>query len=98
MTETSPIPVRFLSDVPMDVKEHLSTCISLVSKYFANAQNVDVQWEQDPEIEDNWISVEVTIEDEIDRVLDNYDNYTNEWITLIPWHEREQVRLSYNIL
>jgi len=98
LSTPSSIPVTFLTDVPIDIKEPLLTSISLVNKYFANAQNVDVQWEQDPETDEKWISVEVTVEDEIDRVLDNYDNYTSDWIASTPWPEREKIRFSYNIL
>lgn len=91
-------PLLYLVDVPNDVKQHLVKAISLVNKYFIEALTMDVHWEQDPETDEEWIVLEVTIEDKIDQVLEKYDQYSDEWVSSVPWPEREKIRLSYNIL
>ena len=70
----------------------------MVNKHFTDVQTIDVGWEQDPEAEEAWIAVEVTTKDEVDEVLEKYDDYTNEWVSLVPWHKREKIRLSYDII
>ena len=93
-----PRPLVYISDVPNDIKEPLIVAISLVNKHFTDVQTIDVGWEQDPEAEEAWIAVEVTTKDEVDEVLEKYDDYTNEWVSLVPWHKREKIRLSYDII
>ena len=84
-----------------DYKEshHLiSTSINLVKKHFNSVSEIQFMKEHDPETCDQWIVVEVTLADDIDNVLYSYDNYTQEWINMVPEVEQEQVRLSYNII
>ena len=93
-----PRPLVYVFDVTDDIKETLIEAISLANKHFTDVQTIDVRWEQDPEAGENWIAVEVTTKDEVDEVLEKYDNYTNEWVSLVPWNKRERIRLSYDII
>ena len=90
-------PLLYIINVPDDIKEHLLKAVSLVNKHFSDMQTMDVHWEQDPEVGEKWIVIKVTIEDEVDQVLDRYDQYTEEWIASTSWPERERIRFSYNI-
>jgi len=91
-------PLSYIVDVSEDLKEYLMKAISLVYKHFSNVSMVDVQKEQDPETEEEWIVIEATVDEEIEQVLDEYDNYTTEWVSVAPWPERERIRFSYNII
>jgi len=44
------------------------------------------------------LGLEVTLQEHEDQVLAAYDCYTSQWVSTVPWPERQKIRLSYNIL
>lgn len=76
----------------------LRISIELVRKCFPSVDLAYVRHEYDPETEEEWLAVDISVESEIEDVLDRYDIYTRLWISLVPWASREKIRLSYDIL
>ena len=59
---------------------------------------INFSLENDPEIDEEWITLNVTVEGEIEEILDKYDKYTDNFVYEIPWPERDRIRFSYNII
>ena len=84
--------------VDWGIKDYLFIAIDLVKKHFPTFQDISISLEKDQEIDEEWIVLDVTIEGEIEEVLDKYDKYTENFVYEIPWPERERIRFSYNII
>ncbi len=76
---------------------YLQRSIKLVRECFLSIQDVYVEKEQDPETEDEWLVLSTEIEEDIESVLNSYENYTRRYVTLVPWPERNKIRFSYNL-
>ncbi|MBI4641576.1 MAG: hypothetical protein HY731_12830 [Candidatus Tectomicrobia bacterium] len=80
------------------ILQHLLVALDLVEKYFSSIRELHLHYEHDPEIGEEWLVIEVTVQGEVEEVLDNYDTYTDCWVSSVPWADRHKIRLSYNIV
>lgn len=78
--------------------KYLPTAIDLLERRFSSIKDVHMQEGQDPETGEEWLTLNFTIQGQIDEVLDKYDKYTDEWNSLVPWPDREKVRIAYNVI
>jgi len=101
------IPSKFLSQITPEIIEfcsqeritsYLPSAVNSVEKNFPTTTELKIEVEQDPETEEEWIVLNVTIRGEVDEVLDNYDKYVNYWVSTVPWPERQKIRLLYNVI
>lgn len=76
----------------------LSIALYMVKRYFPTAHEARLQVEEDPETEEAKLVLDITIQGEIDEVLASYDAYTSQWVTTVPWPQRDHFRLSYDII
>ncbi|MCG3112568.1 MAG: hypothetical protein MCM46_12205 [Candidatus Manganitrophus sp. SB1] len=72
--------------------------LRLIEKFFSPVNQVSFEIEEDPETEEEWLAINITVSGEVSQILDKYDQYTDSWISAVPWPERVLFRLSYNIL
>ena len=79
------------------IKEYLIIAISLVKKYFPTYYDLNFSLQRDYEIDDEWVTIDVSIDGDIEELLDSYDKYIENLVYEIPWPERDKIRLSYNI-
>lgn len=91
-------PLLYINNVPDEIREYLIKAISLAQKHFPMIMTLDVQSEQDPETGEEWTVLEITVEGDIEQILNCYDNYTDDWVTSVPWPFCEKVKLSFNIV
>jgi hypothetical protein len=101
------IPSKFLPQITPEIIEfcsrervtsYLPTAVNSVERNFPTISELKIEVEQDPETEDEWLVLNVTIRGEVDEVLNNYDKYINYWVSSVPWPERQKIRLLYNII
>ncbi len=76
--------------------EHVKTSIALIKKCFPSYENISAEFVEDMESDEQWILINVFVRDKIDRILDMYDKYTEEWIDKVPWPESSKIRISYH--
>jgi hypothetical protein len=105
--ENLKIPSKFLPQLSPEILQfcsrqrilgYLPTAINLVERSFPSISELIMHPEKDPETGGEWLALNVTIQGEVDEVLNNYDNYTGHWVSSVPWPERHKIRLSYNII
>jgi hypothetical protein len=101
------IPSRILPQITPEIIEfcsreritsYLPTAVNSAEKNFPTMSELKIETEQDPETEEEWLVLNVTIRGEVDEVLNNYDKYINYWVSTVPWPERQKIRLLYNII
>lgn len=80
------------------LRKYLSDAIKLINKCFPSIQEFHIEVEKDPETEEEWITLAVTIQGEVDEVLKDYNDYISLFVSEVPWPERDKIRLSYNIV
>ena len=42
--------------------------------------------------------INVNVQGEIDTILEEYNRYTEKLISLVPWPQRDNLRLAYNLI
>jgi len=96
-----------ISNIPAEVlsfckQEGILNClwgmIEIVKKSFERIDNIEVEMEEDPETGERWVLVSIIVEGIVEEILKEYDHYTEEFISKVPWPERDKIRLSFNII
>lgn len=77
--------------------QYVDLAILLINKCFSRIERSYIGLECDPETDEKWIEIDFSTQDEIDSVLNAYDKYTDAWVSLVPWPEREKIRISFDI-
>lgn len=66
-----------------------------MKKYFPTYYDINFSLQKDYEIDDELVTIDVSIDGDIKEVLDSYDKYTENFVYEIPLPERDKIRLSY---
>ena len=103
---TRPIrPLEF--QIPLDVisfsyrlgiYQYLKFAINLLRKYFISLSKLEIEKEQDPETGEEWVVLNIIVEGEVMDFIKNYNKFTENLVTIIPWPERDKIRISYCII
>jgi hypothetical protein len=80
-----------------DLTDPLLLAISLAQEYLEPVQPLEVRLEQDPESEDEWLTLGVVVAGDSDTLLAHYEKYVREWVAQVPWPEVNRIRLSYDV-
>ncbi len=94
--QISPEILQFCSQ--NGILQSLPVAIDLIERHFPSNDKLDLYLEHDPETEEEWLVLDLTLRGEVDEVLDNYDKYTDHWVSSVPWPQRHKIRLVYNII
>ena len=79
------------------ILKYVPTAIDLAKQHFSSIQDIYLRLEDDPEAGEEWLMIDVTVHGEVDEVVKSHNDYIADWVSLVPWPERDKVRLSYNI-
>jgi hypothetical protein len=79
-------------------RQYLLIAIDLMRQCFSRVEDTHLRLEQDPETAEEWLVLDVTLQEDVEEVLANCDAYTDRWIAQVPWPERDQIRLVYNVI
>lgn len=77
---------------------HFQHALRLAQHSFLGLKNIEVEIENDPEQEDEWLVIVVHVHGVIGDVLDMYDAYTRRFIQVVPWPTRDKIRLIYDFV
>jgi hypothetical protein len=101
------IPSRILPQITPEIIQfcsreritsYLPSAINSIERNFQTISELKIEVDHDPETDEKWLGLNVTIRGEVDEVLNNYDKYINYWVSAVPWPERQKIRLLYNII
>lgn len=82
----------------LGILRYLGKALDLIKTCFSPIEGPAPRLAQDPETEDRWLVLDITVEGEVEDVLRKYDTFINFKVKSIPWPERDKIRLAYNIL
>lgn len=68
----------------------------LVTECFDNRVEMRLEYEEDPEEEDHWYSLLLTVMGDRDEIRTRRKEYTRMWLGRVPWPESRKVRLLLN--
>ncbi len=58
-----------------------------------------LRWEwKDPETGKKWVLVSINVHGDVEEVLNQYEGYIEDWVSSVPWPQRDKIRLSFNIV
>lgn len=81
-----------------DCEAALRIAVELSQQSFTRLDEVHLNLESDDETNRQMVVIEVKVCGSVNRVLDEYDQYTEKWVTAVSWPERSHFRLLYNIV
>src|SRR5215213_2737552 len=76
----------------------LQTAIGLARKHFELSDVPTVQLEQDPELDSDYLVLELRIQGHTPEIVAAHKRFAREWATTVPWPKSERIRLTYDIL
>jgi hypothetical protein len=71
--------------------------VDVAQQSFPAANCITLRLEQDPECDEEWLDIHITVQDEIDRFLASFEQCKNQWVAKIPWQALRFIRLSYTL-
>lgn len=80
------------------VFNHFQRALRLAQHSFPALKNIDVEIENDPESEDEWLVIVVQVHGDIGKILDMYDTYTRKFVQAVPWPALDRIRLIYDFV
>jgi hypothetical protein len=70
----------------------------LIKQHFLTVNRINFTVEYDPELGEKWVSADTKIFGEIDQVIKWEDKFIKNWVSEVPYPEREKIRLSCDII
>ena len=80
------------------LRQSLLIAIALLRQCFSSVHACRLRLEQEPETGEEWLVLDVTLQEDVEKVLAGCDAYTDRWIAQVPWPERDKIQLVYNVL
>ncbi len=77
---------------------YIPVAMELIERCFPSLQELHLLHEQDPETDEEWLVLDITLQGDEKQILEAYDRYTDSWVVAVPWPAQQKVRLSYNIV
>jgi len=79
------------------ISEYLDTTLEIIKESFPPVRGLHLLKEQDPEVEEQWLLIDITVDGSIDNILEGYDHYVDQWVKSVPESVRKNIRLSYSV-
>jgi hypothetical protein len=70
----------------------------LIKRHFPTLNIINFTVEHDPELGESWISADVEVPGEIEQVIKWEDAFVRDWVSRVPYPERNKIRLSCDIV
>jgi hypothetical protein len=80
------------------ILDYVEKAEAIIGRNFRDDCHVYTEIMKDPDIDEEWLVINVEVQGSVEEVLDMYDKATEEWVAEIPWPERDKLVLSYTIV
>ncbi len=74
---------------------YLPAAVELTKRLFPSKTAPTTHLECDPNTGERWVTIDVTADGSTEELLDSEDEYIDEFVAVVPWPERDMIRLSY---
>jgi hypothetical protein len=79
------------------ILSHVADATGLVKQCFPSRKTLRLFLGDDPEEEGQWIIIEVTVNQDVDDFLKEYNRCVDLWVKMIPAEALSIIRLSYKL-
>jgi hypothetical protein len=80
------------------IVNYVPVAIDIIERSFRNLAETKMRVEEDLETGEKWLMIAIAVHGTVEDVLQDYDRYTESWLTAVPWPECHKIRLSFDIL
>jgi hypothetical protein len=70
----------------------------LINKHFPTVQKISFSLNYEPETSDKWVNANTEISGDVSQVIEWEDSFITEWVSEVPYPERDKIRLSCDIM
>jgi len=77
---------------------HLKFFEDLINKHFPTVQKISFSLDYDPETSDRWVNADAEIPGDVSQAIEWEDGFITEWVSEVPYPERDKIRLSCDIM
>lgn len=70
----------------------------LIDKHFPTVQKISFSLNYEPETSDKWVNANTEISGDVSQVIEWEDSFITEWVSEVPYPERDKIRLSCDIM
>jgi hypothetical protein len=77
---------------------YLQLIEDLISEHFPTVQKISFSLDYDPETSDKWVNADIEISGDVSQVIEWEDSFITEWVSQVPYPERDKIRLSCDIM
>lgn len=77
---------------------HMQLVEDLIKKHFPTVQKISFSVDYDPETADNWVNADIEVTGKIKQVVEWENAFIAEWVSEVPYPERNKIRLSCDIM
>lgn len=81
-----------------ELSPYVHTAVELVHRHFQSASEVTCEVEHGREAAESWITLEVAVDGPMDEAIRSYEAYTDALLDVVPWPERDGIRLRFSII
>jgi hypothetical protein len=92
------IPISVPDSVPPAITALLPTALKLIERCFPATQLIRGQMASDPEVGDEWLELQLTLEGEVKDLVDAWNEYTKEWVAAVPFPNYLLIRPSFDVV
>ncbi len=79
------------------ISRYLKTAIDIIRRSFLSIKEMEFIIEQDPEIDNEWLLIDIIVDGTAEELLTAYDKYIEQWVSTAPESARENIKLSYGV-
>jgi hypothetical protein len=80
------------------LSDYIAIVKGLLVRHFDVASPIAHRVHDDPELGESYLLFEFGVRGDVDKVLNGYDRFTDEWIRLAPEPVRDRIHVSFDVL
>ena len=93
--EVPPEVVQFC--IQERISKYVPVSVDIIERSFRNVVQTKMRVEEDPDTGEKWLMIAISVHGTVEDVLQDYDRYTESWVSAVPWPECHKIRLSFDI-
>jgi hypothetical protein len=92
------IPMSLPDKIPPAIVPLLPKALNLIEQCFPGTQRIRGTMASDPEVGDEWLELQLTLGGEVTELADAWDEFTRQWVAVVPSPDHHLIRPSFDIL
>ena len=78
-----------------EILNYVSVATETVKRNFQQVEDSELVVEEDPETGEKWVLVSINVHGDVEEVLNQYEDYTEDWVSGVPWPQRDKDKSTF---